>query len=335
MMKTKINNAILHVYDYHSGVIIYSKKELDCLQKDIAQYLTKHIEKIFKDSSAIVDIPSYTGYFATQLSQYKNADISFVDYSTNLCKRVFSYLSQTDNTTSIDCAVCDFEKNDVRYIGVIEFQNQIRFTHKIIQEANSVKNDIIKYYSVLPTPAQKVIAFAIVNVETLCARYTDQRRFLDGKDISIIPDYILECSNLISPKAAVNTVKNIALQLSEQYGKNSATVVSRMKAFLVENAETSDNLDTVELSHRVFPESDDLAEEFEQKIQQQGVPSSIPIERSYAIREGKKHRIKTDTGIEITIPSDFFDHPKYIEFINNPNGTISISIKNVGKVSNG
>lgn len=47
-----------------------------------------------------------------------------------------------------------------------------------------------------------------------------------------------------------------------------------------------------------------------------------------------KDKIKTDTGIEITIPSDFFDNSEYIEFINNPNGTISISIKNVGKIIN-
>ena len=229
-----------------------------------------------------------------------------MDYSIDLCRRIFSYLSQTDNTASIDCVVCDFEKNDERYIGIVEFPNQIGFTHQVAQGENLVRNDIIKYYSILPTPSQKISAFAFVNAETLRARYMDQRRFLDGKDVSIIPNFILECTNSISPKAAVNAVKNIALQLSEQHGKNSAAIVSRTKAFLAENAETSDSLDTVELSHMVFPESDELAEEFVQQIHQQGIPVSIPVERTYAIREGKKHKIKTDTGIEITIPSDFF-----------------------------
>ena len=157
---------------------------------------------------------------------------------------------------------------------------------------------------------------------------------LTGKMCQNNTNFILECTNSISPKDAVNAVKNIALQLSEQHGKNSAAIVSRTKAFLAENAETSDSLDTVELSHMVFPESDELAEEFVQQIHQQGIPVSIPVERTYAIREGKKHKIKTDTGIEITIPSDFFDNSEYIEFINNPNGTISISIKNVGKIIN-
>lgn len=334
MTTIQINAAILHVYDCHSDIPIYSRDVLNCMQEDINEYLTKHIEKAFRDSSAIVDTLSNTSYFATQLLQYKNADINFIDYSTNLCKKIFSYLSQTDNVKSIDCVVCDLEESGNRYIGIIEFQNQIGFTHKVTQENHSVKNDIIKYYSILPSPTQKVYAFAFVNVETFYARYSDQRRFLDGKDVSIIADFILECTNLISPKVAVNTVKSIALQLSEQQGKNSVAVVSKVKAFLAENAETSDDLDTAELSHRVFPESDELAEEFKQQIQQQGIPALIPIERTYAIREGKRHRIKTDTGIELIIPSDFFENSDLIEFINNPNGTISISIKNVSKILN-
>ena len=81
MTMIQINNAILHVFDQHSGVTVYSKEGLDCTQKDVAEYLTKHIDKAFKDSSAIVDVPSSTGYFATKLSQYKNENTSFVDYS--------------------------------------------------------------------------------------------------------------------------------------------------------------------------------------------------------------------------------------------------------------
>ena len=56
MTMIQINNAILHVFDQHSGVTVYSKERLDCTQKDVAEYLTKHIDKAFKDSSAIVDV---------------------------------------------------------------------------------------------------------------------------------------------------------------------------------------------------------------------------------------------------------------------------------------
>ena len=64
------------------------------------------------------------------------------------------------------------------------------------------------------------------------------------------------------------------------------------------------------------------------------LPKATPVERDYAVRTNKSHKIKTDTGIEITVPSDFFNNPDYIEFVSNDNGTISINIKNVGKIIN-
>jgi len=52
------------------------------------------------------------------------------------------------------------------------------------------------------------------------------------------------------------------------------------------------------------------------------------------LRTTRNHKIKTDTGIEITFPVDYTHDQRYIDFINNPDGTISIEIKNVGKIIN-
>ncbi|WP_405352536.1 hypothetical protein [Ruminococcus sp.] len=48
----------------------------------------------------------------------------------------------------------------------------------------------------------------------------------------------------------------------------------------------------------------------------------------------KSQKIKTDTGIEITVPVEYFEDDRYIEFINNNDGTISIALKNIGKLIN-
>ena len=42
----------------------------------------------------------------------------------------------------------------------------------------------------------------------------------------------------------------------------------------------------------------------------------------------------TDTGIEIVFPTDYYQKTDLIEFQNNADGTISIVIKNVGKITN-
>ena len=50
------------------------------------------------------------------------------------------------------------------------------------------------------------------------------------------------------------------------------------------------------------------------------------------MKKGRSQKIKTDTGIEITFPAEYAGNDDFIEFINQPDGTISIAVKNIGKI---
>ena len=60
----------------------------------------------------------------------------------------------------------------------------------------------------------------------------------------------------------------------------------------------------------------------------------LPVNREFATKVGEHHKIKTDTGIEITFPSEYIENTDFIRFINNPDGTLSIELKNIGKIVN-
>ena len=70
------------------------------------------------------------------------------------------------------------------------------------------------------------------------------------------------------------------------------------------------------------------------EIQEAQLPDQVPVQQDFARRTGKTHKIKTDTGIEITFPSEYIDNSDYIQFINNPDGTLSIELKNIAKIVN-
>lgn len=48
----------------------------------------------------------------------------------------------------------------------------------------------------------------------------------------------------------------------------------------------------------------------------------------------QRQKLKLDNGIEITIPLDLFYDPDVIELSNNPDGTISVTIKNIESIKN-
>lgn len=47
----------------------------------------------------------------------------------------------------------------------------------------------------------------------------------------------------------------------------------------------------------------------------------------------EKQYLKTDTGIEINIPMEQYQDANQVEFITNPDGTISVLIKNINQIS--
>ena len=60
----------------------------------------------------------------------------------------------------------------------------------------------------------------------------------------------------------------------------------------------------------------------------------VVVEKSVAKRVAKSHKIRTDTGIDITFPAEYGENPDFIEFVSGPNGLINIELKNIGHIEN-
>ena len=64
------------------------------------------------------------------------------------------------------------------------------------------------------------------------------------------------------------------------------------------------------------------------------LPPTVQVDKKAAVAAAKSQKLKTDTGIELTVPSDCLHNPEYIEFINNPDGSLSIELKHISKLVN-
>lgn len=58
------------------------------------------------------------------------------------------------------------------------------------------------------------------------------------------------------------------------------------------------------------------------------------MRRGVANRLTKSHKIRTDTGVEISFPSELADKPGYLDFTTDSEGRITISIGNVAQIEN-
>ena len=58
----------------------------------------------------------------------------------------------------------------------------------------------------------------------------------------------------------------------------------------------------------------------------------VKMNQESTLKKMCKHKLKTDTGIELTIPTDYMDNIEYVEFNNNDDGTLSITLKHISNI---
>ena len=85
------------------------------------------------------------------------------------------------------------------------------------------------------------------------------------------------------------------------------------------------------LREKVFPDSPEMQEAFDEKMEKYNLSyETVQPKNEQTVKKFKSQRLTTDTGIEITIPMEEYQNPDRVEFITNPDGTISVLIKNIG-----
>lgn len=329
-----VNKAILHILDFNSGITVLSEQELELKNDSVFTFLTKHIEKSYNDQNAKSGVFHPDSKFKEQMAAYIDGSLDFAGFSIEIAGLMHSVISQADELDSSDLLICDLTLDDNRLIAILKCNNRMGFTHQVIKEDDNIRNEIINHHAILPNLSQKIDEYAFIDGESLDIKFIDKKRFINGQDTYVLSEKILECSSSISPNGTIKLVKSIACKVAENHGQSTVAAISKAKNYMVEQTGTSEFLDPVELGRTVFQSSPIMQEEYLEEVKKAGIAEVVKIDRDFCVKKGKNHKIKTDTGIEISFPVDYFENKDYMEFVNNPDGTLSIQLKNIGKIIN-
>lgn len=81
---------------------------------------------------------------------------------------------------------------------------------------------------------------------------------------------------------------------------------------------------------KIFSQNPAAQEVFFEKLSSADIPKNEELSISEQFQKKfQKQAIKTYSGVEIKIPARVYSDENEIEFINNPDGTISLLIKNI------
>ncbi len=364
----RISHAILHAFDFESGSYSFSQRELDVSERAIKSYVQRHMRKISSSVENKHGQFSEGSGFADALHGYVGGQIDFVEISQQVAQYLWEELRRCDDLEECDLLVCDFtDTKDMKvraeeagngavaeamveaanegedgfedlsqeFFAAVLLPRRQAFVHELGSDAvGAPSNGILRHDSTLPNPTQKVDSYVVVDLSDFSIDFHDKVRTVGSQERMVIPDGLLQCSVQASSKEVVEAVEKIVADVAEEYGANVTEAVAQAKAVVRSSADREESFTPEEVGRQVFEDRPQMKERFEEVSRQQDLPEEVPVKRGVANRLAKNHKIKTDTGIEITCPSQYAADDNYIEFTTDADGYVSIVIKNVGKIEN-
>lgn len=356
-----VSHAILHVLDFESGGTSFSQRELDLSDRQTKSYVQRHLRRARGSSDNKHGSFAPESPFANELASYLNGSRDFAGLSVQIAEFLHEELRRSEKPEPCDVLVADFEDDPEhkakpaedneddpfdeaadaawegrgkRCFAIMLLPRKQAFVHDVQNVDGLAANAIVRHDATLPNPTQKVDSYAVVEAATMAVDFVDKPRTVAGAKTMLLPECLLQCSAQASSREVLEQVTRIVEDVAQEYGANTAAAVSKAKAILTEKSEESEYLPPWDLGREVFEDEPVMRERFEETARERDLPERVAVKRSVANRMAKSHRIRTDTGIEITFPSEYSSNPDFIEFVTEADGSLSIELKNIGSIEN-
>ena len=326
-----IDKAVLHILDMNSGTTVYSDEGLS-IKDSIETFLLKHMEKSWQSQEAKPGQFYEDSSFKEKLKAYLAGETDFISFSKEVAHTFEESFCHAEEMTSSDLILADARIDDRRQIVLFRCNSHIGYIHQVNQTEKGIKNEIINHYAIMPGPGQKMDEFAFIDAENLTVSVSAKRYTIDGNQIFLLPEILLECTLTHSPKEAIKSLDKTVKKVAEAYGENEATLSAAVKNHVAEIMQNEDELDLQALGQEVFKDNPSMQADFAAAMEEEGFEKPVKMNQESTLKKMCKHKLKTDTGIELTIPTDYMDNMEYVEFNNNEDGTLSITLKHISNI---
>ncbi|MFZ7120353.1 MAG: nucleoid-associated protein [Eubacteriaceae bacterium] len=331
--EVSIIGSILHILDNSGGISIISDKTISS-SSDIDDYLEKHLKKCFYDievKNTVFENEMENEFLSLAKNFIKNDN--FLETSKKIAKKFIDFMINGTKIPSGDLIIVNFIYEENTYLGILKFNYKNSYVHYVDSD-DGIQNIIVKQPCSLPLETQKLDEFVIINLADFKLIVKEKKYEINGKKEKYLSKYILNSKIVISDKEVVDIVEKTARNLIRNEYDDDVTKLSTFRRVISDDFQMANEIDIENIANITF-ENENTKNSFKEKIQKAGIQDNkIKISPNIEKKIVKKQKIVTDSGIEISIPSNCLMDNEKVEFVNNIDGTISIVIKNIEDLRN-
>lgn len=324
-----IKKFIVHILDSNLEIPVLSDLEQEP-SPEIVEFMEKHISKVLLDDAVknarFLDEESQDIF---KISCLLNEEKLFLDFSKELSQRMFDILKKNPHIEACDLIFCQFYIEEVPHFGIFKFNYKDSFIHFIENTDENRINYIVKQKTTIASPSQKVDECAIIDISTFDLKVLEKKYEIDGEKDYYFSKLFLNASSRPSIKEKVKTFEKASNKFKKEFLDEDITKSIKIKDAITQSIDDTGAIDIEYVAEKAFDKGSQLKEIFVDYVRESGVyEDSIEVSEK-ASKTFSKQKIKTDNGIEITLPTSDCSNSDIIEFMTNEDGTISMLIKNV------
>ncbi|MCI8484998.1 MAG: nucleoid-associated protein [Lachnospiraceae bacterium] len=336
----RIQKIIVHILDSTLGMPVLSDTLLDH-GSDLGDFLREHIYKVMagddKKTCEFHKEESEVYQQILEMTENGITDESFVEASQRIAVKLYEIMNQNIEIPCADFVEVFFQAQDGSYLALLKMDYKTSYTHQTQSDAFGNTNEIIPFRAILPSESQKLSEAAVIRLEDSSVFLIEKKYGINGVKTNYFSKLFLNCSGTLSPKSQLSIVARAIDTVQKKYYNDAEQFEVQMEAKQVIHDQLADTgeVDVPFVLDQVFKEKEEWKEEVNEKLEKYkiGTEARIQPQAESTARKFEKQYLATDTGVEIKIPMEQYRDGEHIEFITNPDGSISILIKNVGRIT--
>ena len=327
-MEIIIHQAILHVLDTTLDAPVLSGGGMELTAEKTA-YLQYHIEKLLASDEIRQCRPLPDSAFRNELEH--NQD--FIDLSCRIAGVLFDYMHAHTTIPGADLAVVDFTRDGAPWLGILKLNYKNGYTHYTETVEGAPVNSIIQQRACLPTQSGKVEEGALVNLTDYSMRLLEKKYDIDGHKEFYLSSVVFQYTQAEPEKKKLQAIQEAAAQAVKDAYEDEPHADAQVAMLVANQAADNDNQVSVEQVRQQLAEEyplaavpfDDYVEKSE-VLEEAAAPVTVTPAR---IRRMESRSIRTANGIEVKIPTELLNSDSELEFLHDPDGSVSLLIKNV------
>lgn len=327
-----LQQVIIHIMDSTMGMPVLSDQILDH-GSDFGDFVRAHIFRLLESDDMKKCSFDENSQVEAVLEEYRQDQ--FVACSQKLGELLYGVMNKNINIPPADLLVVEYQVEQQPFLALLKMNYKTYYTHMTDSDPWGNSNSVIKQKAILPGENQKLAEAALIDLTDKSLRLIEKKYDVNGVKTNYFSQLFLQCHGSLSPKTKLAIVTKAVDDVQKKFYHESEQFEVQMetKSIINQTLEEEGSFAVPVLMDKIFKEQEEMKEEVMKKLDKYHLAETeVAPQNPNTTKKFGKQNLITDTGIEIRIPMEQYQNKDKVDFITNPDGTISVLIKNIGSI---